>query len=316
MSELNETLQISPEDFLRLQPLCKQFMLDPEHPERFNMVGRKESPQVDVNKVRLFEVTTKFLVEGGWGEEFWGEKNEIANRTYKWPESKEDIAHSMVGLMRRMVTNEKQRLYATAQREKRERGYKAASSKSKKPKIVDARSLLNKLKGIESSSEEQSMSPSPDAESFTQGSPPPSSRTLKPDEDLGQISRGQESIATSTLPSNTSIASASLKRATSVVSVQSTSPRFPDCWLNILQSGRRILPKVPFNTDNGEKFHDLLQFIDIIIDDGHSYKEVKVSGPTGVIDVNDEASWSAALEAIKDADWMDGEVRVMVDIAT
>jgi hypothetical protein len=90
MSELNETLQISPEDFLRLQPLCKQFMLDPEHPERFNMVGRKESPQVDVNKVRLFEVTTKFLVEGGWGEEFWGEKNEIANRTYKWPESKEE----------------------------------------------------------------------------------------------------------------------------------------------------------------------------------------------------------------------------------
>jgi hypothetical protein len=90
MSTLHEIMQLSPEDFIRLQPLCKRFMLDPEHPERFEMVGRREKPDLEVNKLRLFDVTTQFLVEHGRGEEFWGAKNEIPDRTLKWPESQEE----------------------------------------------------------------------------------------------------------------------------------------------------------------------------------------------------------------------------------
>jgi hypothetical protein len=130
MSKLFMSLQLTPESFLRLQAKAKLYMLDLEHPERQNCVGNRGKGDSDMVKLRLFNCVRIFL-SNGVGEEFWGEDierpgqedvNEAARvlgqgcspvgRKLVWPRDVNLIISLVTPLLRRMVTNERQHIYA------------------------------------------------------------------------------------------------------------------------------------------------------------------------------------------------------------
>ncbi|OCL13506.1 hypothetical protein AOQ84DRAFT_105993 [Glonium stellatum] len=132
MSKLFMSLQLSPENFLHLQAQAKTYMLDPEHPERQNCVGNRGKGDTDMVKLRLFNCVRDFLSDGV-GERFFGENVEkpgerdaaeaaralgegedvaTEGRKWVWPRDGNKIVSLVTPLLRRMVTNERQRMYA------------------------------------------------------------------------------------------------------------------------------------------------------------------------------------------------------------
>lgn len=130
MSKLFMSLNITPENFIALQALAKAYMLSPAHPERQSCVGNRGKGDTDMVKLRLFNCVRDFLADSGVGEQFFGEHiekpgekesseaaaalGEEAGRGEKlvWPRDGNKIITLVTPLMRRMVTNERQRLYA------------------------------------------------------------------------------------------------------------------------------------------------------------------------------------------------------------
>lgn len=131
MSKLFMSLQLSPENFLQLQAAAKAHMLDPSHPERQNCVGNRGKGDTDMVKLRLFNCVRDFLSNGA-GKQFFGEDVEKpgekdtmeaaralgeeetpdVNQRITWPRDGNKIIGLVTPLMRRMVTNERQRQYA------------------------------------------------------------------------------------------------------------------------------------------------------------------------------------------------------------
>lgn len=130
MSKLFMSLNITPENFIALQALAKAYMLSPAHPERQACVGNRGKGDTDLVKLRLFNCVRDFLTDGGVGEQFFGEHVEkpgekenieaaaalgekgSGGEKLVWPRDGNKIIGLVTPLMRRMVTNERQRLYA------------------------------------------------------------------------------------------------------------------------------------------------------------------------------------------------------------
>tara|TARA_R110002003_G_scaffold288_9_gene18396 strand:- start:13606 stop:14913 length:1308 start_codon:yes stop_codon:yes gene_type:complete len=131
MSKLFMSLQLSPENFLQLQAHAKAYMLDTTYPERQNCVGNRGKGDTDMVKLRLFNCVRDFLNDG-IGEQFFGEnvekpgereaieaaralgEDQVPNpdEILTWPRDGNKIIGLVTPLMRRMVTNERQRMYA------------------------------------------------------------------------------------------------------------------------------------------------------------------------------------------------------------
>ncbi|KAJ4989839.1 hypothetical protein SVAN01_04676 [Stagonosporopsis vannaccii] len=130
MSKLFMSLNITPENFIALQALAKNYMLSPAHPERQSCVGNRGKGDTDMVKLRLFNCVRGFLADDGVGEQFFGEHVEKPGERESheaaaalgeegadveklvWPRDGNKIISLVTPLMRRMVTNERQRLYA------------------------------------------------------------------------------------------------------------------------------------------------------------------------------------------------------------
>ncbi|KAF2022292.1 hypothetical protein BU24DRAFT_447100 [Aaosphaeria arxii CBS 175.79] len=143
MSKLFISLQLTPENFLHLQAKAKTYMLDTSHPERQNCVGNRGKGDTDMVKLRLFNCVRDFLKEGA-GEQFFGEhveklaemetleaarvlgEDKVPEEKLVWPKDATKIISLVTPLLRRMVTNERQRMYAIETRKggskKRENG--------------------------------------------------------------------------------------------------------------------------------------------------------------------------------------------------
>lgn len=124
MSKLYSSLRLSPEDFLHLQASAKSYMLDPAHPERQDCVGSRAKGDTDMVKLKLFNCVRDFLAEGA-GERWFpdnspvgGELGTVSGNGHEnperwiWPRDGNQIVSLVTPLMRRMVTNERQRMYA------------------------------------------------------------------------------------------------------------------------------------------------------------------------------------------------------------
>jgi hypothetical protein len=121
MSKLFSSLQLLPEEFLHLQSAAKAYMLDDDRPERRDCVGQRGKTDSDMVKLKLLNCVEDFLDRGGNGEKFFGanaRKAEPGNGspTMNWPEDAQQIIKTCVPLLRRMVTNERQRQYAVETR--------------------------------------------------------------------------------------------------------------------------------------------------------------------------------------------------------
>ncbi|KAL1997664.1 hypothetical protein VTN02DRAFT_1159 [Thermoascus thermophilus] len=115
MSKLFASLELSPENFLHLQAAAKAYMLDEKHPERRDCVGQRGKGDTEMVKLRLWNCVRHFLEVEGHGERFFGENvvNEgMGPRQYVWPRDQHKIISLVIPLLRRMVTNERQRQYA------------------------------------------------------------------------------------------------------------------------------------------------------------------------------------------------------------
>ncbi|KAJ6172289.1 hypothetical protein N7470_001356 [Penicillium chermesinum] len=119
MSKLFASLELSPENFLHLQAAAKAYMLDDQHPKRRDCVGQRGKGDTEMVKLRLWNCVRNFLENEGNGERFFGENvvNEnMGPRTYIWPRDQQKIISLVIPLLRRMVTNERQRQYAIVTR--------------------------------------------------------------------------------------------------------------------------------------------------------------------------------------------------------
>jgi len=122
MSKLYTSLQLSPENFLKLQSAAKAYMLDDAHPDRRACVGNRAQTDGQGVKLKLVDCTEAFLEEEGHGEMFFGihapppGKGEQGTpgqqRGFVWPTDKIEVIALCTPLLRRMVTNERQRQYA------------------------------------------------------------------------------------------------------------------------------------------------------------------------------------------------------------
>ncbi|KAH7126848.1 hypothetical protein B0J11DRAFT_287709 [Dendryphion nanum] len=129
MSKLFISLQLTPENFLHLQAQAKAYMLDTTHPERQSCVGNRGKGDTDMVKLRLFNCVREFLSDGA-GEQFFGEnvdkpalsdtieaaralgEDRTTQERLVWPRDGNTIIGLVTPLLRRMVTNERQRMYA------------------------------------------------------------------------------------------------------------------------------------------------------------------------------------------------------------
>ncbi|KAJ5637223.1 hypothetical protein N7490_007102 [Penicillium lividum] len=119
MSKLFASLELSPENFLHLQAAAKAYMLNDEHPDRRDCVGQRGKGDTEMVKLRLWNCVRHFLEAEGNGARFFGENvvNEgMGPRTHTWPRDQQRIISLVIPLLRRMVTNERQRQYAIESR--------------------------------------------------------------------------------------------------------------------------------------------------------------------------------------------------------
>lgn len=142
MSILFMSLQLSPENFLLLQAEAKSYMLDAAYPERQNCVGNRGKGDTDMVKLRLFNCAREFI-ERGAGERFFGEaaasqrqregdsweavralgkEQPHTQGDLVWPRDGTQLIGLITPLLRRMVTNERQRVYAIETRKRGARG--------------------------------------------------------------------------------------------------------------------------------------------------------------------------------------------------
>ena len=125
LGKVYASLELAPETFLKLQSAGKDFMLDPEHPERRDVVGhRRHSGGTDIAKLKLWQCVEEFLRDAGNGEKFFGAGAgrgipDAPERTMYWPDDSQKIIRGCMPLMRKMVTNERQRQYAADTRKSR-----------------------------------------------------------------------------------------------------------------------------------------------------------------------------------------------------
>lgn len=163
MSQLFYSLQLNAESFLHLQAAAKTYMLDPTHPERQNCVGNRGKGDNDMVKLRLFNCVRDFLTDG-IGERFFGERasgrvayskdgleTPIENagngeKCFIWPRDGNKIVSLVTPLMRRMVTNERQRMYAIETR-KGGSNNNSSSVTSTKRKDSNATTSPTRLRG-------------------------------------------------------------------------------------------------------------------------------------------------------------------------
>lgn len=137
MSRLYASLELSPENFLHLQAAAKNYMLDDAHPERRDCVGQRGKGDSEMVKLRLWNCVRDFLESEGNGERYFGEHvvNEgMPPRQYIWPRDQHKIISLVIPLLRRMVTNERQRQYAI---ETRKGGTGSQSEDGKRRKTDD-----------------------------------------------------------------------------------------------------------------------------------------------------------------------------------
>lgn len=123
IAKMFQSLELVPENFLKLQNDAKAWILDPAHPERRDIIGEKRmTGGQDLARIRLWSVVEKYLKEGA-GEHYFGHAAVTPGfvRTIFWPEDSAELTRQMMPLMRKMVTNERQRVYAAESRKEKAR---------------------------------------------------------------------------------------------------------------------------------------------------------------------------------------------------
>ncbi|KAG9248280.1 hypothetical protein BJ878DRAFT_488988 [Calycina marina] len=294
MANLFDELQITAEQFYHFQACAKDYMLDPEHMDRRNIIVRKNDGDVLAQseiKRKLYDVTEEFLEKEGWGLKCWGKDAPnlvLGGRRIFWPDAKEDVIGICIPLMRRVVTNENQRLYAQKLRDDKlakqavsGEGVTVSTHYGGRRREVNIKEVHESLK-----------------------------KTLTKEGKLVVGAKQSPTISNGDAASSPATATASPLPPPVKVS------KWADVQvhLNFIKNGHKAMPVIAYDMDQGEKFLDMVLFADIIIDDGKKRREIQILGPEGLKDVTNDKEWGEMLRLIRQADYMEGDVKVVIDV--
>lgn len=289
LGKVFSSLELAPENFLRLQTAAKAFMLDEAHPERRDVVGhKKNSGGSDLAKLNLWNCVDEFLSVHGYGEKYFapGAGSDIPGapqRALFWPQDSQTIIKLMMPLMRKMVTNERQRIYAAATRKQ---GSIKQTSEDQSPSAVDE-SVMSDDKAPETTYPDHEVEPPP---------PVPAQQHIQ------------------TLSAAAPEATASFKQSV-VLYVNVVS--------NTAGALRRVIPRFSLTPEAAPNLTALLSEVDKryplpsrngSISGVESRPVVKVWLTDGLVTVVEDGEWMVALLSAGFVDWMDAEIRVLVEV--
>jgi len=321
MSKLFTSLELNPEQFLYLQAAAKSYMLDPAHPERINCVGNKGRVDSDMVKLKLFGCVNSFLEDEGWGERCWGASADrggdvdgilrgageaVPARRLKWPQGRNKIITLVTPLMRRMVTNERQRLYANETR--RATGGKNKTQASSQTNAQAQASTLGNAQQYPEIDPKlgdyhYNLDPvfrSTDADSSTATAAPTldASATATPSQPTPTTQYRISMLA----PTSTSAPSCPARLLHTSTLTPITCPVFSSLMTHI----RSVLasPLQPPATDAAADARPEL----------FRSTAVKALTPRGLVEVSTVEQWEEACKEVEGAVWMEGVVRVVVEI--
>ncbi|MCJ1336261.1 hypothetical protein MMC09_001537 [Bachmanniomyces sp. S44760] len=289
MSKLFTSLELSPESFLQLQAAAKAYMLSPLHPERKDCVGQRGKGDSELVKLRLWNCVKDFLEGDGNGHMYFGPQvlgDEGGTRTMFWPTDKNKIITVVTPFLRRMVTNERQRQYAV---ETRKLGSQDDVGDGKRRH--SGRDSLPVAQGpgtIPETKHAQETAPQFDNIIRTMVNTN-SNATRSPDTIIQQYS--VETMETA-LAENPLL-----------------------LHINIMKDGRRFMPRIDTSTDRCSTLQDLREKLYLHIDViGHNPFEIQVLLPVGLLTVGTETNWNAAVNFARRTEWLDGTIKVVVDL--
>jgi hypothetical protein len=303
LGKVFSSLELAPENFLRLQTAAKAFMLDEAHPERRDVVGhKKNSGGTDLAKLNLWNCVDEFLSVHGYGEKYFapGAGSNIPNappRTLFWPQDSQFIIKLMMPLMRKMVTNERQRIYAAASRKQ---GSAKEASDGQSPTVIEEPVVSDHHNVPETSYPEQEIE----------------DQSLMPAQHQGTESAhpvpAQQEVITSAPPVSppTTSFKQSVVLYVNVVSnaagtLRRLTPRFsltPEAAPNLAALLSEVDKRYPLSSRNGS------------MSGQENRPGIKVWLPDGLVTVRDDGEWMVALLSAGFVDWMDAEIRVLVEV--
>jgi len=302
LGKVYASLELAPETFLRLQAAAKAFMLDPAHPDRRDVIGhKKHSGGADVAKLRLWNCVEEFLTLYGHGQTYFGRGAGqgipgAPPRTMFWPEDSQKIIKLMMPLMRKMVTNERQRLYAA---ETRRQGSGKGRSGAQDRELDEEESQLH-------------------------STPPPHEETGQTVyADSGELPSESAAISSSAaslgpdVPSQTSSGSMMTTTTTTTTFKPSTV-----LHVNVVSNNggalRRVAPRFSLTPEAAPSLSMLLaeasKHYNALHSRINSKPTVKVWLADGLVTITEDGEWMVALLSAGVVDWMDGEVRVLIQI--
>lgn len=283
-------LKLAPEPFLKLQAAAKAFMLDPNHPERRAVVGhKKESVNNDVAKLKLWNCVENFLEMEQNGERYFGSEpvstdSEGSQRTEFWPQHREKIVKLCMPLFRKMVTNERQRLYASETRKQQD-----ATKPDKKKRQIDT-----------------------PFQTHTSGS---------------SMSVAGHSVATINTPQPADGAQHDQWAYNSLTSPESTEQPIT-VHINVVskESDHRVrrVPRITITSDEASGLVAMYSAIQQRFDLGPYRQEGADGIPTlpcmqvltaeALVSVYTDQEWQDILQHTRSCEWLDGEVRVILEL--
>ncbi|KAL2074459.1 hypothetical protein VTL71DRAFT_8237 [Oculimacula yallundae] len=292
MSKLFTSLELTAEQFLHLQSAAKAYMLDPNHPERSNCVGNRGRGDTDMVKLKLFACVKSFLEDEGWGPRCFTDDIEQGQvRKLKWPQKKNKIIQLVTPLMRRMVTNERQRLYTTKTRQEK---------RTKAPNTYQVRPSQGYLQP------EVFQNGNITPIQYPVGNPKIDDYHYDLDLSFNTIRTGQENEYLDPEEPESSMPKEAGRNGPII-----------NYLVNLVHDGRRVHPQVTLKPESCPGFASLVQHIhDLMTGINHAQQpdSIKVLGPTGLVNVSDEDSWRGAVDLIQQNEWLDGEVKCVVEV--
>lgn len=282
------SLELAPENFLRLQNAAKAFMLDDAHPERRDVVGQKKNTGgTDVAKLNLWNCVEEFLSLHGYGERYFspgaGEGIPGApQRTLFWPRDSQTIIKLMMPLMRKMVTNERQRVYAAATR-------KQGTGKDAKTDEHLAAADDTNLDQYESG-----------------------------DALNGDVLEPTSPATDGVVPTSAD----AVEKSQTKTSFKQSIVLYVNVVSNTGGALRRVVPRFQLTPESAPSLSALIAEVekrykplsDVTTSESATRPVVKVWLTDGLVTVLEDGEWMVALLSAGVVDWMDGEVRVLVEV--
>ncbi|KUJ20922.1 uncharacterized protein LY89DRAFT_778568 [Mollisia scopiformis] len=292
MKEIYKELEVTPHEYLELQNAAKDYMLDPQHPDRLECVGSKVR-KPGLTKMKLHQCTLAFLRDEGWGDYFWGSEApgaSLPDRKLIWPEKSNRIISAIGPLLRRVISNQRQKQYGKAQRQK---------------KVTAA----TQVSGDEVPSKSAKSTPQLGYQhaGTTTASNAPIDLDPALSNEVSPASQPEEDSVESTV-NNT-------HHSTPPTTEPSTDTRLK-LHLNLLHGKDHHKPKILLVADVLPTYEELVEHVHQSLNNGlHKPFKMMILGPNGLVAVRDDYAFQRIVQEISKLPWMDGDVKCLMQMA-